>query len=101
MTQKTPLPVGDRARYLHLAHGMLRGLPYAALEANARHAPGANRLRAVVDLFGGWWASECWTVDAIKAWLAVSATPEMIAQRECARASALARRKSVQSQRAA
>lgn len=86
----TKAAYGAHARYLHLAHGLLRGVPYAALEASTRpgNAPSPERLRAVVDLFGDWWARTCWTPEAIKAWLAVPATPEQVAAQERARVAA-------------
>ncbi len=110
--------VGECAREYHLAYGLLRGVPYAAMEQ--RDAPGdkdtlarrADALVAKIAEFGDWQEKRAWTKDAILAWLTTPPTEAMVAQRKAAREHALemaktrrdrsaARRKSALSQEGA
>lgn len=65
--------VGDTARDHLLAYGLLRGLPYAAIERpRADNAPSAARvLQVVLGLMPPSYRGD-WTLDRVRAWLATT-----------------------------
>lgn len=69
--RRTKSQVGAIARYHLLAYGLLRGVPYAAIERpRADHAPDPARLARLVHEHGGWNAAREWPPERVRAWLA-------------------------------